>query len=312
MKKLLIASTALVATAGMAAAEVSLSGYAEMGIFNDGTDTVFHNDIDVTFNLSGETDSGLTFGATIDLDEVTNAGDDNGIPAQSNDASVWIKGGFGNLTLGDTDGAFDWAMSEVGMISAIADDHTTHAGFNFNSGLDGSGTGQVLRYDNTFGDFSVALSYEMGASATASTFAVSTTSAIVTTVAGTAATDDVLGVAVKYTADLGGTTLGLGLGYQKQDTVDVVGISATTSFGAVNVALNYSDHSVDGTHMGIGLGYTAGDLSLAANYGDYESGADGFGLAANYSLGGGAVVMAGYGNSSTGTDTYSLGLGLSF
>ena len=32
MKKLLIASTALVATAGMAAADVTLSGYAEMGM----------------------------------------------------------------------------------------------------------------------------------------------------------------------------------------------------------------------------------------------------------------------------------------
>jgi outer membrane protein OmpU len=308
MKKLLIASTALVATAGMAAAEVSLSGYAEMGIKDNGTDTVFHHDLDVKFSLSGETDGGLTFGATIDLDEVA-----GGIGSEVGPHSVWIKGGFGSLTMGDTDGAFDWAMTEVGMGSAIADDHTTHSGFNFNSGLDGSGDGgQVLRYDNTFGDFGVAISYEMGTSAVAPSglFVFDPVTGVGVLDAGTAATDDVLGLGLKYTADLGGATLALGLGYQDNSAADIVGLSVKTSFGAVDVALNYSDHSVSGSHTAIGLGYTTGDLLLSANYGEYETGADGFGLAANYSLGGGATVMAAYGSGAI--DTFSLGLGLSF
>ena len=42
MKKVLLASTALVCTAGIAAADghsgVSLSGFAEMGVFDNGTD----------------------------------------------------------------------------------------------------------------------------------------------------------------------------------------------------------------------------------------------------------------------------------
>ncbi|MEO1580050.1 MAG: porin, partial [Pseudomonadota bacterium] len=69
MKKVLLASTALVVSAGIAAADVSLSGSAELGIFDDDTETQFHTDIDVTFTMSGETDGGLTFGASIDLDE---------------------------------------------------------------------------------------------------------------------------------------------------------------------------------------------------------------------------------------------------
>ncbi|WP_298259682.1 porin, partial [uncultured Litoreibacter sp.] len=81
MKKVLFASTALVAFGGAAVADVALSGRAEMGIFSqnaafqgvapagaaDGVQ--FFTDIDVTFTMSGETDNGLTFGASVDLDE---------------------------------------------------------------------------------------------------------------------------------------------------------------------------------------------------------------------------------------------------
>lgn len=300
MKKLLIASTALVATAGMAAAEVSLSGYAEMGIadFGGATGVEFFNDIDVTFNLSGETDNGLTFGATIDLDEVTNTGDDNGIPNAANDSSVWIRGAFGNLTLGETDGAQDWANQEIGMLTSLADDHTTHAGYWGGNSMDGDNDGQILRYDNTFGDFGVAVSYEMD---------------------DTAASNDTVQVGLKYTADLGGTSLGLGLGYADNDTTNVLSLSAKTSFSGVDVVLNYAEDDAGGDYTGIGLGYTMGDLAMTANYGEYSAGGalsgadvDGFGLAVNYSLGGGATVMAGYGDSSTGVDQFSLGLGLSF
>ena len=58
MKKVLLASTALALTAGMAAADVSLSGYAEIGVKDNGDEVVFHHDFDVKFTLSGETDGG--------------------------------------------------------------------------------------------------------------------------------------------------------------------------------------------------------------------------------------------------------------
>ena len=110
MKKVLLASTALIVTSGFAAAQgVSLSGSAEFGILDDGVlDPQFHSDIDVTFSLSGETDNGLTFGASIDLDEV-----EDGISQKGNGGSMFISGGFGNLSLGDTDSAYDFALSEV-------------------------------------------------------------------------------------------------------------------------------------------------------------------------------------------------------
>ena len=291
MKKLLIASTALVATAGMAAADVSLSGYAEMGIADAGgaAGVQFHSDLDVKFSLSGETDGGLTFGATIDLDEVS-----NGIATQNSPASVWIKGGFGNLTMGDTDGAFDFALTEVGMLTSIADDHTTHSGYSGNGGLDGAGktTGsdQILRYDNTFGDFGVAVSYEIDNGA---------------------GNGDVLGLGVKYSADLGGATLALGLGYQTHDNDDIMGVSVKTSISGFDIVVNFTDQDSVGSYTAVGLGYTVGDLAMTVNYGEKDTGAEGFGIAANYSLGGGATVMAGYSDDNVG-DQFSLGLGLSF
>jgi outer membrane protein OmpU len=58
--------------------------------------------------MSGTADNGTTFGAAIDLDE-------NAAGVGTNDAGVaiFISGDLGTLTLGDTDGALDWAMQEV-------------------------------------------------------------------------------------------------------------------------------------------------------------------------------------------------------
>jgi outer membrane protein OmpU len=162
----IFATTALVATAGVAAADVAVSGYAEMGIAggSDGAangtngDTQFFQDLDVTFTMSGTADNGLTFGASVDIDE-TAAGTDN---FDDNSTTVFISGDFGTLTMGDTDGALDWAMTEAnfGSPGSIDDSETLHAGYNGNGGLDGWFDGQVLRYDYSFGDFGIAVSAE--------------------------------------------------------------------------------------------------------------------------------------------------------
>ena len=300
MKKVLFATTALVASAGIASAQgVELSGHAEMGIIGGSAiETQFHTDIDVKFTMSGETDNGLTFGATIDLDEEGGFANTNGGPE-----SVFISGSFGTLTMGDTDGAFDWALTEVAMGSAIADDHTAHAGYNGNAGLDGSHDGQVARYDYSFGDFAFAVSAEINDTGVAS---------------------PAFGIGGKYSGDLGGVTLGVGVGYQTNGTNDIMGISLSAAMdNGISAVVNYSD--LDGaagneSHMGIGLGYSMDALTVAVNYGVYDNtvGADdtGFGLVANYDLGGGAVVQAGYGSGSTAgaadVNTFSLGVAMSF
>ncbi|MEZ5911218.1 MAG: porin [Paracoccaceae bacterium] len=293
MKKLLLASTALVGFAGAAAAEVALSGYAEIGIKGGtGMETQFHNDIDVTFSMSGETDNGLQFGATIDLDEV-NASAEVGGTGTTNLSSVWVSGEFGKVTLGDTDGAFDWAMKETSKLTSIADDHSTHAGFSGNGGLDGTYDGQVMRYEYAMDAISFAVSAELD---------------------DTGAGDPVFGIGFKWSGDMGGTTVGVGIGHQTvSGGADITGISLDASMaGGFYGILNYSDHSVTGSHTGVALGYNTGALTAEVNYGEFEAGGEGYGLAVNYDMGGGAVAMLGYGKTNGGGSTWSAGLGLSF
>ncbi len=48
----------------------------------------------MTFSMSGETDSGLSFGAAIDLDET------NVAPLDDSGTTVFVSGAFGKLTIG--------------------------------------------------------------------------------------------------------------------------------------------------------------------------------------------------------------------
>ena len=305
MRKVLMASTALVGMSGAAYADdnlqVAITGAAEMGIADGGSgDAMFHQDVDVTFKMEAMTNAGLTFGTAVDLDEVDGKdGAATGNTGVHGGVAVYVSGPFGKVTMGDVDGGFDFAMDEVGQGSgAIADNHTGHAGYSGNAGLDGSGDDQVLQYNNSFGGLGVALSFEQEDGGS---------------------DGDVVGVGV--TGGFGGVTLGAG--FQTHDNANVAGASVTATFGEITGRLNYSrlSHDVDGdtTHLGVGATYTLGDTAVNVNYGQSDDdGAEstGFGVAAKYDLGGGASVQFGYGNSQnaddTEEDTWSLGLAMSF
>ena len=337
MKKLLIASTALVATAGMAAADITMSGYAEIGMTDNGgaVGMEMHSDMDIGFKLSGASDNGLTFGASIDLDEVS-----GGIASTGGPHAVHVSGAFGTLTMGDTDGALDKANAEVASLTSISDNHTAHAGYNGGAGLD---SGDILRYDTTAAGF--GLSASIGQS-------------------DVAVANDVMGYGV--TTSIG--TVAVSAAYQADNTQDITAVSAKTAIGGLTVTANYSEATMAATaaiptsaasftagvaastgvlatdavfvaavtgvdainnsyeHTGLGLAYTMNGVNLHANFGQYDyddgSQADGYGLAANYSLGGGATVMVGYGSGNAratvstaqaaDVSTFSVGLGLSF
>jgi outer membrane protein OmpU len=317
MKNILFATTALVATAGIASADLAISGSAEIGMSDTSTagqGWQFHNDIDVTFSMSGETDGGMAFGATIDLDEVTNAGDDNGIPQGANDSSAFISGGFGTVTMGDTDGAFDWAMIETNVVGgSIADDETAHSGFTGNAGLDGSEDGQVLRWNYSMGAIGIAASLEQDGNNGANT------------------NDDATGFGLTYTLDAGGASITLGAGMQDASaTSDITGFSVRAAMeNGLTIAANMSDQTTSATtsvdRVGVGLGYTMDALSVGINWGEATTSttgaadavADGMGLAVNYDLGSGASARFGYGSgkanaAAASVSTMSMGLALSF
>lgn len=327
MKKVLFATTALVAFAGAASAEVALSGSAEMGILGgDSRETQFHTHVDVTFTLSGETDGGISFGAAVDLDEADN------INGGSNDAvAIFISGDFGTLTMGDTDGALDWALTEasVGNAGSIDDSETAHAGYLGSYG-DGAYDGQILRYDYSFGDFAAAISVELD-------------DAVV-------ARDDGYAIGARYSFSFGGGSLNVGAGYQVFTTaagylpgnmdsafigtygagteINITGISAAVSLDSgLQASIEYTvwDENATGgfTHIGVSAGYSFDAFTVSANYGMYEGDnaalwdVTGYGLAAAYDLGGGLSAHLGYGYSDyfSGTNTFntwSFGLAMSF
>jgi outer membrane protein OmpU len=318
MKKVLFATTALIATAGVAAAQgVTVSGYAEMGLAGgDSMETQFIQDIDVTFSLSGTTDNGLTFGAAIDIDEGGSGSDAVANDFEDGGVAVFISGNFGTVTMGDTDGALDWALTEAGNIGnpgTLRDDETSHGGYLGSYG-DGSSDGQILRYDYSFGDFAFAISMEQD-----------TVGGAGNGVVDAGDTNGNMALGLRYSTSAGGVDLSLGLGYQSTDfgtanDQTIIGASVVASFaGGFSAGIQYSDWSdvggaagVDNSHLGIGIGYSMDAISLHANYGEYDSGASGFGLAAAYDLGGGAGLHLGYGSTDGGADTWSFGLAMSF
>ncbi|MCW3782073.1 porin [Defluviimonas salinarum] len=321
MKKLLLASTALVGFAGAAAAEVSLSGYAEIGVRGGSGDfgtvtaieTQFHNDVVINFNFSGSTDNGLDFGGKVQLDD-SNGSNPNGTPA-FDDEAFFVSGTFGRVTLGETDGAFDWALSEIYSGTSLNDDHSTHAGAYWFTGLDGSYDNQIARYEYSFGDFGVAVSAENDDSGVG---------------------DAVWGLGGKWAGTFSGVDAAAGIAVQDNGTNTVWGLSGSVVMQqGFSLSAGYAD--LDGTAFhtsngyttvplsdswwGLGAAYTTGALTVGANYGAFDTDmgtVDGWGLVANYDLGGGAVAMAGYGSGDAaswnggGKDTWSVGLGLSF
>ena len=68
MKKVLLATSALTLSAGFASADVSMSGSGGAGVFGaNGADLSVYSGVDLGFSLSGASDSGMTFSASLDM-----------------------------------------------------------------------------------------------------------------------------------------------------------------------------------------------------------------------------------------------------
>lgn len=132
MKKILLATSALVMVAGAASAEVTLSGSGRFGIVytDDGTtsDTVLSHRLRFNIDASTETDSGVKFGGRIrlqydngdtnDFDDI--AGNRGG--AELNAAMIYAETSGFRFELGNANTAFDSLATlynaELGFISS--------------------------------------------------------------------------------------------------------------------------------------------------------------------------------------------------
>lgn len=269
MKKVLLATSALVMFAGAASAEIALSGSARMGLVYADTGvgpstTQFSSRVRFSVTASGETDAGLSFGASMRIDQ--DGGNIDG--TENGDSTVYISGAFGKLTMGDVSGAVD---SLVGQVSGV-----------------GYGPNDALQELAIIGTEKTALYYEY--SAGAFTFG-----------AGIGQMDigeDTYNVGVKYAAD--GYSAALGWETNDLTNEDRISASGSATFGAATVKVRVSDTNIAGadTTYALSLDYVTGPTTITGFYADFgNTGASAdtqhIGLGVAYDLGGGATLAGG-------------------
>ncbi|TRW98610.1 porin [Paracoccus sp. M683] len=342
MKKVLFATTALVLSAGFAAAEVSVSGDGRMGFVYDGNDMQFASRARVKFTLTGESDAGLSFGGSFRVDH-ENAG--GGLASSGTAGSVYVSGTYGKLSMGDVVSAaeaINGDLYEIGYtLGAFGNDieeinYITGDGVNLDQGAN-------VLYEYSINGFNIAASMSDG-STNVCTGAVAGGGSMVDTDGDGVLesvscfdgedSDAAYSVAVGY--DLNGYKLGLG--YSDNGTVSEIVLSGEATFNEFTVKGIYQDLSdavdSDGVtavewertyglaakyDMSNGVGiqgfwrrdeYTLTDIASGA---DLDEEYDSFGIGASYDLGGGATLAGGIIDSDYNDDTVAdMGIRFTF
>ena len=121
MKKILLATTALVATTGFAAAEMTWSGSANVGMkYSDNGTTQLHNEIDLGMAATGETDGGIGWKVEMGLDTDNT---DSSSAGSVDDGSVTLSGDFGSIRVGAVSSATtNVGLADVGFDTIGIDD----------------------------------------------------------------------------------------------------------------------------------------------------------------------------------------------
>ncbi|WP_069298349.1 porin [Neptunicoccus sediminis] len=168
MKKVLFATTALIATGGMAAADVSLSGSGRFGIvYNSAMDaagqskTKIEKRMTINVDGTGSTDSGLDFGGRIRL-----RSDENDAASAAASANVWMGNDMFRITVGNTEGAmvnrigyFQGSIGLTGLHWAnVSFNMGSVSRFSLNTYSSRGNAGDVVRLDFNVAGFGVSLS----------------------------------------------------------------------------------------------------------------------------------------------------------
>jgi outer membrane protein OmpU len=305
MKKVLLASTALIMSAGYAAADVSVGGDGRMGVIDPfdfvavednpntpdneevlgGTELSFTSRIRISFAASGETDSGLAFGGSIRAD---NAGGFNIRDSQGNtlgddsfstiNQPLELTGGGGVLGQAGSvfiEGAFGkLSMGDVDGAAKAAVGNVSGVGLTglsdlnesiYISSLGGSLPGALYEYSG--GDWSVFVSSSDSG-----------------TILETSASNIAWALGGSYSFG----NFSVALGYEDNDagTSHIIG-GVTGSFGGFTGKFIYGMASsngdageFDGDQWAVSGDYTFGATTLTAYYAD-ATGVDAFGFDEN-------------------------------
>ena len=269
MKKILLGSAAaLVASAGIAAADIELKGDGRMGVVRDtANDYTFRSRARVQFVLSGQTDTGLTFGGDFRAHEAVNA--NNGTAG-----TVFVGGDFGTLRMGAVDSALEDTMFNTTHIGVLENNQNsritalgaTATGILYTYGLDGFnvalGAGQLntgnqelsLGASYSFDGFGVALGYE-----------------------NVRGGDDHILLSGRASFD-GVTAVGF---FGRSGGNDQFGLSVTASFDDIGVQARGKRDFAGNNHLGLGVSY---DLGGGASMGASANRVSGQGTTADFGI----------------------------
>lgn len=299
MKKVLLASSILALTAGVAAAEIKFSGSAVMGIGDngpngdDGVRSIMETYL--TASASGETANGLAFGFETTIATYSTDGGLN-----DDGTSVYISGAFGKLSMGSVAEADEVAtLADIGGLSGLGVDNVAEA----YSGDSGGRESHDVNYTYSGGALTASLSAHLGAQ----------------NLTPSATEGDSYAAGIKYS--FGDAYVGLGYNDNNNagaSTGTVTSVYAGGTFGAFGVKAMWSQFSPDaaGANLdayGVHVSYTADALTLTAEVADNDNvGVDtAYGIGAAYDLGGGASVVGGVANVADET-VWEAGFSFSF
>jgi outer membrane protein OmpU len=249
MKKVLFATTALVLSAGVAAADVAVSGDGRMGLLRDfgATDTSFTSRLRISFTASGQSDGGLSFGGSIRADNAA-AG------AAGTGGSVFISGDFGRVTMGDTNGAAEAAVGDVRGVGLTGLGDLNDATYLSNP----AAMRPTARYDYTIAGFGVHLSVSNPTATLTNPLATAPAIAFRNTVS-----------SIAFTYNMDG--LKLGLGYETTGNLNHAILGGSYTIAGITLAANYGELTGAGaklTQTSASAAYTADALTVSAFYSD--------------------------------------------
>ena len=294
MKKVLFATTALVMTAGVAAAEVAVGGDGRMGVVYNGDSFDFTSRMRVNFTASGETDGGLSFGGSMRLDHENGVSAGEGRASAGGAGSVYISGAFGKITMGDIDGAAESAVGDLPGVGLTGLGDLNEFGYT-GAGLTMNGNPGLL-YSYSFDNGNVYLSMYDGA--------IDLNSNGVIDPAGSGESAQIISIGGNYT--FGNFTVAAGYETVDYDTIaadtDTIVVAAIGTFGDVKVTAAYATSDDvpllgDFDQYGIGAEASFGATTVTGFYRAVDSSLlgdeDYFGIGASYDLGGGASIKGG-------------------
>ncbi|MDR6263161.1 MULTISPECIES: porin [Rhodobacterales] len=263
MKKVLFATTALIATAGMAAADVNVSGSGRFGIVynnqsnfgvkNTNAKTKIEKRMSINLDGSGSTDGGLDFGGRIRL-----RSDEGDAAGATSSANIWMGNDMFRITVGNTDGAminrigyFQGSVGLTGLHWAnLSSNIGSVARFAINTFSSRANAGDVVRLDFNVGGFGVSLSTD-------------TTGAF--NAAGTGSED---AIAVSYNFGDWNVAAGYATNVLNVNSpaveVDMFSISAAGNIGDFGVGIQFSDLELVGNKVTLNGSYNFGETTVTA------------------------------------------------